>query len=171
MYRPWEINKNYLDLMEYTSSNSATQSVLAYELTFQATRGSLTETASIAGHSRWTILPCFSDETPIRSLFVCRIVTGSSPVSWSFSVLHPTSSIWNADISSSAYLAELMKQPDWNTLKVKADQLFSGGFVTSSLNNALTSSRDNYGYFDGVYFSWDKYYTNIQVSDIALKLK
>ena len=166
-----EISNFRPSILSHSFLNFSTQSALVYNVAIQHVSGTNIDNHPSLGLFPYTILPSTTNNTSSRNPFFCRFVTGSIPPSWSFSILCPIQSMWSIDVSSSAYMAELMKQPTWNFLTQSAFSFFPGGFTYVNQNNYISVNQSSSGYFDGIYFSWDKYYSNIELSDVVLRLK
>ena len=163
-----DLGEGYMSSVQYATSNSISSSALTYDLTFQHVSGSSIAFPIGAGYS--VPITAFSGQNVVRNLMIARIYTGSNATTWSLFMLYSKPLGFSVDISSSVYLPTIMGQSSWTAATASAFSLFPGCFDTKSFSNIIYSNQSVDGYFDGIYYTWDKYYTNIQVSDVVLKI-
>lgn len=111
-------------------------------------------------------------DSRIRNLYILRFtgLTGSSITpDWgtsSLSILSANTSIFGQsfDYTSSAFIAEMMNQSNWTSLVNKFPL-----YTQQASSNILHISQPTYGYFDGIFFSWNKSYDFLEISDVVVR--
>jgi len=112
-----------------------------------------------------------------RGISIYRFINTNS--SWSFSAIMMAGSQSKdcfADKTSSAILGELFKIPTWELLTASVNNSSIWGAsnsyiarVYNSTGDLAISRRSIYGYFDGIFLSYNNYYDNYNISDIIVK--